>query len=127
MVGRSAEELFRSKIYACEVCGRRVIANLVLCTKCGNWVHGRCAAIKRDTVWLAMHFVCSRCRGIMKGAVDLIEKLCNEVEIVNGFCYLGDKLNASGGCEAIARVRIGFVRFNECEEFLLGNRFPLKT
>ena len=23
---------------------------------------------------LAMHFVCSRCRGIMEGTVDLIEK-----------------------------------------------------
>ena len=50
------------------------------------------------------------------------------VETVNGFCYLGDKLSASGGCEAAvtARVRIGWVRFRECEELLLGSRFPLK-
>ena len=36
-------------------------------------------------------------------------------------------LNASGGCEAAvtARVRIGWVRFRECGELLLGNRFPL--
>ena len=47
---------------------------------------------------------------------------------VNGFRYLGDRLNASGGCEAAvtARVRIGWVRFRECGELLLGNRFPLK-
>ena len=40
----------------------------------------------------------------------------------------GDRLNASGGCEAAvtARVRIGWVRFRECGELLLGNRFPLK-
>ena len=52
----------------------------------------------------------------------------NEVETVNRFCYLGDRLNASGGCEAAvtARVRIGWVRFRECGELLLGNRFPLK-
>ena len=30
----------------------------------------------------------------MEGAVDLIEKLHNEVEMVNEFCYLGDRLNS---------------------------------
>ena len=50
--------------------------------------------------------------------VDSIEKLFDEVETVSGFCYLGDRLNASGGCEAtvIARVRIVWVRFSECGE-----------
>ena len=41
------------------------MANLVLCTKCGNWVHDTCEQIKRATTRLAMHFVCSRCKGIM--------------------------------------------------------------
>ena len=40
------EELFNRKTDPCGVCGRRVMANLVLCTKCGSWVHGRCAKIK---------------------------------------------------------------------------------
>ena len=64
----------------------------------------------------------------MKGMVDLIEKLCDEVETVNGFCYLGERLNASGGCKAAvtARLRIGWARFKECEELLLGNRFPVR-
>ena len=75
-----------------------------------------------------MHFVCSKCNGIMEGTVDSIEKLWDQVETVNEFCYLGDKLNASGDCEAAvtARVRIGWVRFRECGELLLGNRFPLR-
>ena len=104
------------------------MANSVLCTKCGNWVHGKCAKIKRATARLAMHFVCSKCKGIMEETMDSIEKLSDEVETVNGFCDLGDRLNASGGCEAAvtARVRIGCVRFRECGELLLGNRFPLK-
>ena len=34
----------------------------------------------------------------MEGTVDSIEKLCDEVKTVNDFCYLGDRLNASGGC-----------------------------
>ena len=35
--------------------------------------------------------------------------MMTEVNTVKGFCYLGDKLNASGGCETAvtARVRIG--------------------
>ena len=47
--------------------------------------------------------------------MDSIEKLCDEMETVNGFCYLGGRLNSSGGCKAAvtARVKIGWVRFRE--------------
>ena len=91
------------------VCGMRVMANSALCTKCENWTQGRCAKTKRAIARLAMHFVCSKCRGIMEGTVDSIEKLCDEVETVNGLCYLRDRLNSSGDCEAVvtARVRVG--------------------
>ena len=54
--------------------------------------------IKRITARLAMHFVCSRCRRIMEGAVDLIKRLCDKVETVNGLYYLGARLNSNGGC-----------------------------
>ena len=71
--------------------------------------YGRCVKIKRATARLAMHFVCLKCEGIMERMVDLIEKLCNEV---NEFCYLGDSLNSTGGCEAAvtARVRINWIQ-----------------
>ena len=36
MVSWSEGELFKSKIDPCGVCGRRVMANSMLCTKCGN-------------------------------------------------------------------------------------------
>ena len=128
MVSGSEGELFKSKIDPCGVCWRRVMANSVLFTKCENWFHGKCANIMRATARLAMHFVCLKCRGIMEGTVDSIEKMCDEVETVNGFCYLEDRLNASGGCKAAvtSRVRINWVRFRECGELLLGNRFPLR-
>ena len=42
----------------------------------------------------------NKCKQIMEGTVDSIEKLCDEMETVNGFCYLGDRLHFSGGCEA---------------------------
>ena len=62
----------------------------MVCTTCGNWVHGRCAKIKRVTIRLATCFVCSRGRERMEKTVDSIEKLCDEVETVNRFC-LGDR------------------------------------
>jgi len=45
-----------------------------------------------------------------------VEGLCEEVETVRGFCYLGHRVNAGGGCEAAvtARARIGWVKFSEC-------------
>ena len=52
------EELFKSKIDQGGVCEKRVMANSVLCTKCGSGVQGRCAKIKRITAKLAMYFVC---------------------------------------------------------------------
>ena len=128
MTSGSEGELFKSKIDPCGVCGTRVMANSVLCTKGTNWVHGRFAQIKRVTARLAMHFVCAKCRRMMEGTVDSLEKLCDEVETVNKFCYLESRLNSSGGFEAAvtARVKIGWVRFRECGELLLENRFPLR-
>ena len=57
-----------------------------------------------------------------------MEELCEEVETVRGFCYLGDRMNASSGCEAAvtARVRIGWVKFKECRELLNSKRFSIK-
>ena len=80
------------------------MANSVLCTKDGNWVHGTCVKIKRLTARLVTFFVCSRCRGTMEETVASIQKLCDEVETVSEFCYLGDRLIASGGCEVAGEV-----------------------
>ena len=33
------------------------------------------------------------------------EKLCDEVEIVREFVYLGDRVSAGGGCEAVVTAR----------------------
>ena len=63
------------------------MSNSVLCIKCRNWVDGKCAKIKKATARLAKHFICSKCGGIMEGTANPIEKLCDEVETVNGFCY----------------------------------------
>ena len=38
---------------------------------------------------------------------------------------LGDRLNASGGCETTvtSRVRVGWMKIRECGELLRGRRF----
>ena len=56
------------------------------------------------------------------------EKLCDEVETVSEFTYLGDRVSASGGCEAAVtvRTRCGWVMFWEFGELLYGRKCPLK-
>ena len=51
-----------------------------------------------------------------------------EVETVKSFCYLGDRVNASGSYEAAAtaRARIGWMKFKECGELLNSKRLSLK-
>ena len=65
--------------------------------------------IKRTAAKLAMHFVCSKCKGKMEETVDSIEELCNKVETVKEFCYLGDRLNANGSCEPAVTARVRLV------------------
>ena len=82
----------------------------------------------KESARLTIYFVWSRCRGIIKGIVNSTEKLYNEVKRVDGFCYLGDRLNASGGCKATvtAKIKIGWERFRKCGKLLLENMFPLR-
>ena len=63
-------------------------------------VHGRCAKVKRVTLKLGRNFVCGRCKKQANELVGSVEELCEEVETVKSLCYLGDRVNASGSCEA---------------------------
>ena len=58
MMNGSKGEVLKSKVDRCVKCGKRAMANSVTCTKCGKWVHGRCAKMKRLTSTLAKGFVC---------------------------------------------------------------------
>ena len=61
--------------------------------------------------------------------MDQKVKLCNEVETVSQFIYLGDRVNVGGGCEAAvtAMTRCAWFRHRDSGELLYGRRFPLKT
>ena len=55
------------------------------------------------------------------------EKLCDKVETVLEFTYLGDRVSAGGEVEAaVTARRCGWVKLRECGELLHGRRFSLK-
>ena len=37
--------------------------------------------------------MCRRCKKQVDGLLESVEELCEEVETVRGFCYLGDRVN----------------------------------
>ena len=84
--------------------------------------------MKKETCSSTRHFVCRRCTDVGDATEEPVEVLRDEVETVKGFCYLVDRLNASGGCETAvtSRVRIGWMKFRECGKLLRGRRFSLK-
>ena len=127
MVSGTEGEITSSKIDPCGVCGKRVGSNAVCCTQCMKWIHGRCTKMKM-TCSSARDFVCRRCTDVGDGTEEPVDVLCDEVETVKGFCYLGESLNASGGCETAvtSRVRKGWMKFRECGELLSERRFSLR-
>ena len=127
MVSGTEGEVYESKIDPCGVCSKRVMSNSLQCLKCCKWIHGRCAKIKRVNPKAAKEFICSACKGTVKEK-EQKEIMCGEVETVKSFCYLGDRMDACGGCETAvtARTRIGWMKFRECGELLNGKRLSLK-
>ena len=72
----------KSTVDPCGVYSMRVKANSVLCIKCGKWIHGRCAGVKRVTPTISRNLTCRKCERNIEEAVEQEEKLCDEVESV---------------------------------------------
>ena len=98
VVSGAEGEVTVSKVDPCGICGKRVMANSVLCVKYRKWMRGRCVKVKRVTMRLGRDFVCGRYKKQADGFMDSLEELCEEFETLRDFCYLGDYLNAGGGC-----------------------------
>ena len=128
MVSGMEGEIALSKIDPCGIRGKRIGSNAVCCTQCTKWIHERCTKMKKVTCSSVRHFVCRRCTDVGDGMEEPVEVLCDEVETAKELCYLGDRLNTSGGRETavITRVRIRWMKFRECGELLLGRRFSLR-
>ena len=69
--------------------------------------------MKRVAQKFSRHFTCRQCERNIGEAVEQEERLCDEVETVSGFTYLGGRESAGGGCEAAvaARTRCGGLCF----------------
>ena len=75
MVSSLKSEVLKSKVDPCTRCGKRVIANSVMCTKYNKWVHGRCRKMKRVTSTLVKDFVCELCVDTKKGIAEPGEEI----------------------------------------------------
>jgi len=87
MMASRSGEMTVSKIDPCGICGKKVMADSILFTNCQKWVHERCTKIEKVTPNLAINFVCARCRKLVERAVEPVENLCSEVEMVNSWLF----------------------------------------
>ena len=73
-------------------------------------------------------FYMQKCEGNIGEAVEQEVKLCDEVETVSEFTYLGDRVSTGGGWEAAVttRKRCGWDKLRECGELPYRRRLPLK-
>ena len=83
---------------------KRVTINSLLCVNCRKWTHEQCTKWKNVTSVLTQGFVCKRCKMMMRNEMS-VERLNDDVETVEGFCFLANALNASGG-SVVTRSRI---------------------
>ena len=79
MVSGTKEETSRSKIDPYDTCGKRVMANFILCTKCSCRVHRSCTKRKKLLLALGQSFVCARCSSVTPRIEANKEKLCDDV------------------------------------------------
>lgn len=118
--------------FPCSVCTRGVGSNSIRCTGCRLWTHKRCTGVSGSLRAVVTTFLCKRCKGEVietRADEELKEVLVmNDIyEAVNRFCYLGDMLDASGGCEAAVstRIKCGWKKFRELVPFLISKATPL--
>ena len=73
-------------------------------------------------------FCCTKHGGNIGEVVDQVEELCDGVETVREFTFLGGMVSASGGCEAIVTVMTRCWWYNswECGKLLYRNMFRMK-
>ena len=114
-----------AKIDPCGVCGKRAKVNCVRCMTCKKWIHARCVSVKRVSRRMNGNFECRVC---MNGANVECKNASNgcldELERVNSYCYLGDKVNGGGRSELAVtrRIALGWKAFNSVSSMLCGER-----
>ena len=99
--GQNMNRLLDSGMWPFDVCWSGAGSNCIFCSGCKHWVHKNCTRICGRLVGNAS-LRSARCCSL----AQLTDGCpCNSMalgmqilEIVDSFCYLGDTINASGGC-----------------------------
>ena len=111
------------------VCKKGVGNNSILCHGCKKWVHKRCSGVKGSLRNASQSFICRYCkvdRPTTDGLLHLDIGNGVSLEKEDKFCYLGDMLDADGGCDSAVttRVRSDWKKFRDWK--LTGKGFSLK-
>ena len=138
--GEGLDVLIDQGTYPCAVCRKGVGGGSIICTSCHHWVHGKCSLVegrlKEDP-----NYVCPRCRGLSRPIdgrpaptikVEVTDEKTGEVtevfdvDVVAEFRYLGDMLEAGGGCKRAITNRCGVAwsKFRELRPVLTSRHIP---
>ena len=81
--------------WQCGVRGRGVGSNSIQCTNCHKWVHKKCSGIKGSMYKVMRSFICRGCSNpvISTGHTSVDIGASGNLEVVDKFCYLGDKFS----------------------------------
>ena len=128
VLGRKPAVTPESGRYPCGCCGRGVGANSVWCAGCNKWCHQRCSGL-RDVRRVGGDFRCPNCVAGNRQEEDMRQVMVggDQVEVVDGFCYLGDVMRGEGGAEAAVRARIAnsWRSWRELASLLVNQSIPL--
>ena len=94
----------------------RTEGEIVCCTQCMKWIHGRCTKMKKVTCSFARHFVCRKCTDVEDGTEELVKVLCDRERPGQQF-WPGLKLQPRN-CTCL-QPRLGFIQcFMLCLEYI---------
>ena len=119
--------------YLCGICGKGVSRNSIQCGGCKKWIHKNLCSGVKGKLKEDPGYECAKCvrGGCTEGGAEEQEVVLEDgssLECVNRFCYLGDMMDAAGGCreESRTRVRRAWGQFKEFAELLTRRGIPLR-
>ena len=114
------KKIQKSKVDPCGVCCKKVMANSLICSKYNSWIHAKCAKILKVSAKLAKDFICLKCKSSTDFSAQPVESLCDGIEKVHAFLYIGSKVDSIGDCEATvtARMSSDWAKFKKCNDIL---------
>ena len=129
--GSGLDLLQSSGEFPCAVCRTGVDSNTIFCNGCKHWVHKKYSGLKCLTK--DSDYRCTQCQGTacpLDGRTQReVQVGPDKLEVVASFCYLGDMLSATGGCElsTTTRLKTAWKKFKELLPILSSRHLSFKT